>query len=310
MNQREKKLALAVGAMVLLWGANLGWGKYRTALERNDNEQIAAATELSTAKTAELRGRNAQSRLRKWNKQALPTDPDFAKSLYQDWLRERLTKAGLNVKSLTVSTPRSSSKSYQQYSFTVSATGKLAQLTDFLYEFYQAKHLHRISNTTLTPAEDNKGLTIALTVDALSLPNADRENQLAAGTLETFQQSLDEFKEMISGRNLFAKYEPAKPTVAQTDKPQAAQDDAASKATFSGIHYGEDGWLMLVRMKESGKLHYFREGDEISIGEFQGTIEQLDGDRRRAIVDTGRRRVQILFGKTLAEAIPMRRRPS
>ncbi len=306
MSDREKKLALLVGAAVLLWGANVGWGEYQTALQRNENEQFAAAQELSDAKTATLRGRRAQSKLRKWSKQSLPTDHDFATSLYQDWLRAQLTKAGLSVKSLGVTTPQSRSDSYQEFAFNVSATGKLAQLTDFLYDFYQSKHLHRISQTTLTPSDDGDSLTIALTVDALALPDADRAEQLAEGTLETLMQSLDEYKEVIGERNVFAKYE--RKSSAPAGPPRPPGSDEATKATFSGIHYGEDGWLMLVRMKESGKLYYFREGDEISIGQFRGTVEELDGDRRRAVVSTGRRRMQIFFGKTLAEAIPMRGR--
>lgn len=309
MSPRERNLAMIVGAMVALWGASIGWNKYQTALERNSNEQINAAQELSTAKTAALRGRRAQGKIRKWNKQSLPTDADFAKSLYQDWLRQQLTAAGLTVKSLTATTPRSQSKSYREYNFAVSATGQLSQLSEFLYKFYQAKHLHRISATTLTPTEAGKGLTISLDVDAIALPKADREDLLAEGTVEALQQPFEAFKDSIEPRNLFAKYEPPRPPVAEASRPPETQgDDEAAQAIFSGIHYGDDGWLMLVRMRESGKLLYFREGDEISIGRFQGTIEELDGDRRRAVVETGRRRVQVLFGKPLSEAYPLRER--
>lgn len=309
MTPRERNLALIVGAMVALWGASIGWKKYQTALEQNSNAQINAAQELSTAKTAALRGRRAQGKLRKWNKQSLPTDPDFAKSLYQDWIRRQLTDAGLTVKSLAASSPRSQSKSFSEYNFAVSATGKVTQLADFLYKFYQAKHLHRISQTTLTPSEDRQSLTISLEVDAIALPKADREDQLAEGTIESFQRPFEAFQQSIEQRNLFAKYEAPKPEVAEVrDRPEPQGEDEAAKAIFSGIHYGDDGWLMLVRMKESGKLLYFREGDEISIGRFQGTIEELDGDQRRAVVDTGRRRVQVLFGKPLSEADPLRER--
>lgn len=313
MNEREKKLALAVGAMVALWAASIGWQKYQTALESNENAQLQVAQELSEAKTATLRGRRAQGKLRKWSKQSLPRDPDFAKALYEDWLRQQLTEAGLTVKSLDATEPLSSSRSYKQFTFGVSATGKLKQLTDFLYKFYQSKHLHRISQTTLSPAADDKQkqlLTISMSVDALALPSADREDQLASGNIETLKQPLSQFQEMIGGRDLFTKYEPPKPAVAEVDQPIKVANDEASKATFSGIHYGDSGWLMLVRMEETGKLLYFREGDQISIGQFQGTVEQLDGDQRLAVVLTGSQRVQVLFGKALSEAVPMRGRRS
>ena len=307
MNDREKTLALAVGAMVLLWAANIGWTRYQSALQANQNNQTQVAQELSEAKTAVLRGRRAQSRLRKWNKQSLPTDPDLARALYQDWLREQLSTAGITVKNLDVSMPRSSSKSYQQFTFTVSASGDLEQFTAFLYKFYQAKHLHRLSQTTLSPVDDRGTLNITLKVDALALPNADRADQLASGSLDAFDQSVDEFQALIGERDIFSVYQPPKPPEQPAEEVAEAppEDDEAEQAMFSGIHYGDDGWLMLISMQDSGELLYFREGDEIQIGQFSGIIEQLDGSRRRAVISTKTGQVEVRFGKTLAKARPL-----
>lgn len=303
MNPREKKLAIAVGLVVALWAANQGWEKYQAALKKNRNTQIQVAQDLSTAKTASLRGKRAQTKLRRWSEQSLPGDENLARSLYQDWLRQQLTAAGINVKSLETTTPRSRSQSYRQYSFDVAATGTLAQLTDFLYEFYQAKHLHRISQTTITSADKGNSLTISLTVDALSLPNTSREDELATGTIDRFEHSLADVKREITSRNIFAKPQAANPQVAKVEQPK--QDNEAAQATFSGMHYGDSGWLMLVRMQNSGKVLYFQEGDEIRIGDFQAVVVQLDGDLRQAIVTSNSQRMQISFGKTLAEARPL-----
>lgn len=301
MNDREKILAAAVAAMVLLWGANQGWEKYHVALKKNINTQQNVAQKLSTARTAKLRGQRAQHKIRQWQRESLPTDQDIAKSLYQDWLQQQLTAAGLTVKELSISSSRTSSTSYQQFSFVVSATGKLEQLTDFLYGFYQSKHLHRISKADLTPSEDRKSLTISLTVDALSLADADREDKLADGTHNEFKQTLDQFRESIVGRNLFATYQPGK----TEQKGASGEDTEAAQAKFSGINYGRDGWLMSVRMEKSSKTFYFREGDTIEIGQFKGTIEQLDGERRRVTISTESGRVQVRLGQTLSEAEPL-----
>ena len=302
MNDREKILAVAVASLVAMWGASQGWGKYQTALEKNLNAQRNVAQELSTARTATARGRRAQQKLRKWQRQSLPTDPDIAKSLYQDWLQQQLTEAGLKVKELNIRSPRSSSTSYRQFTFVVNASGKLEQLTDFLYRFYKARHLHRISQADLSPAEDRKSLKISLTVDALSLPEAKRSDQLAEGSLEAFQQSLDQFRDSIVGRNLFATYQ-AEKSEDEVAKKETKNTDA-EQASFSGLNYGEEGWLMSVRMKNTGKMHYFRVGDAIEIGEFQGTIKRLDGPRRRVIVSQESGPVQVRLGQTLAEAEP------
>ncbi len=301
MNDREKILAAAVAALVALWGASQGWEKYQTAHERNLATQRNVAQELSTARTATLRGRRALQKLHQWRRQSLPSDPDIAKSLYQDWLQQQLTAAGLQVKELNIRSPRTSSTSYQQFSFVIKATGKLEQLTDFLYRFYQARHLHRISQADLAPTEDRQMLKISLTVDALSLADSKREKRLAEGIREEFQQSFDELRDSIVGRNLFATYQPAKSSPSENEK----DDQEAAQAKFSSINYGQEGWLMSVRMEKSGQVFYFRQGDTIDIGKFKGTIEQLDGIRRRAIVSSETGHVQVRLGQTLAEAEPL-----
>lgn len=302
MNDREKILAAAVAALVALWGMSQGWEKYQTALERNLNAQHAVAQQLSTARTATARGRRAQQKLRQWQRQSLPTNPDIAVSLYQDWLQQQLTAAGLKVKELNIRSPRTSSPDQRQHTLVVSATGKLAELTDFLYRFYHAKHLHRISKAKLTPTDDRSVLKISLTVDALSLAGCKRPDELADGTNDSFQHALDSLRNNIVSRNLFATYQTAKP---QPTEIADAEDAEAAQANFSGINYGQDGWQMSVRMKNTGKVFYYREGDTIEIGQFKGTIEKLDGNRRRAIVASEAGRQQIRLGQTLAEAEPL-----
>ena len=307
MNDREKMLVGAVALLVALWGATEGLGKYRRALERNQNQQRSVAQKLSDARTATARGRRAQQKLRQWQRQSLPSDPEIAKSLYQDWLQQQLTEAGLTVKDLNPLTSRITSGSYKQLSFTVRAEGKLEAFTDFLYQFYQSKHLHRIIKTDLKPTEDRQKLVISFTVDALSLSDANRKDELATGSSDSISQPLEAIRESIVGRNLFATYKPASPTPPEVTVEQS-EDTEAAQAYVRGIHYGLEGWQVLVRMENSGKAYYFREGDEISIGRFAGTIIKLDGDQRRMIVSTGRRRVQVSLGQNLGEAVPLRGR--
>jgi len=306
MNDREKLLAGAVALLVALWSATQGWDKYRGALERNRTEQRNVAQNLSDVRTATARGRRAQKKLRQWQRQSLPSNPEIAKSLYQDWLQQQLTTAGLKTTELNPRTSRTASDSYHQFSFVVRAEGKLTEFTDFLYQFYQAKHLHRISKVDLKPNEDRTGLTISLTVDALSLADANRKDTLAEGLGSKITQPLEQFRENIVGRNLFAAYKPANPEEEKNDTDeQEADDTEAAQAFVRGIHYGLEGWQMLVRMEKSGKVFYFREGDEIKIGRFEGVIEKLDGDQRRVIVSTGEQRVQVRLGQNLGEAQPL-----
>ncbi len=297
MNQREKLLVGAVGLLVILWGGTIGWGRYQAARMGNQNQQSSAEQQLSQARAASARGLRAQDMLRGWQRQSLPTNLDIAKSLYQDWLRQQLVEAGLTVRDLTESTSRSAQKHFSQVTFVVNAQGTLAELTDFLYRFYQSNHLHRISAATLTPTITRRALTVSLTIDALSLSECPRSDQLAEGSSDLFSESLEEIRQEIVSRNVFVAYGIDKPSEQQV----AESPDEAAQAKITGMTRGEGGWQMTIRMGDSGRVRYFRQGDSIEIGRFSGEIVELDG--RRAVVSRDDRRVQILLGQNLEQAV-------
>ena len=308
MSQREKILAGMVAAMVLLWGATEGLARYRTALDRNEQEALDVQQELSRARTASLRGRRAERLVRDWERQSLPTNLDIAKSLYQDWLRTELDESLMIVKELREHSPRTSRKHYRQATFIATAQGSLEKLTDFLYRFYQSPHLHRISSATITPTSSRKSLTVTLTIDALSLPGCPRKDTLAEGSSEMFADSLETIEGELVSRNIFMAYEPPKPPEPPQDTLEAevveevaeGPDTDAASAYITSMTHGAGGWQVSVRMVDSGKLFYYRQGDSIEIGRFSGEILKLDG--RRAIIDSDEGPVEIYLGQNLSQA--------
>lgn len=301
MNQREKALLVAVGIVVALWSATVGWDRYQTALISNQNQQLVAEQRLSQAHAANSRGLRAQSQLHRWRRQSLPTNLDIAKSLYQDWLREQLVESGFVVRELTENSTRSSQRHFKQATFVVNAQGTLAELTDFLYRFYKSNHLHRISAASLTPTTTRKSLTVSLTIDALSLPDSPRSDKLAEGSSDTVTEPLEEVRDEIVSRNVFAAYGADKPGP-EDAKPQVAETaDESAQAFLTGMTYGEGGWQLAIRMHDSGEMRYFRQGDSIEIGQFSGEIIELDG--RRVIVTHNDQRKQIMLGQNLGQAV-------
>ena len=59
---------------------------------------INAATELDDAEFAVMRGEKAKRQLIDWSKRSLHTNPDVAKSLYQDWSRSQLANGAWSMK--------------------------------------------------------------------------------------------------------------------------------------------------------------------------------------------------------------------
>jgi hypothetical protein len=304
MNRREKLLAASIGLMVILFGSTKGVSKYQEAYRQNEKKLENVKEDLLEAKQAENRGLRAQNRLSDLGRLSLPTDIDIAVTHYEDWLRELLEKSNLEVGNLKSKTGSGPHKRSQLIDFDVSAQGTLAELSSFLHGFYQAGHLHRISETTLTPIEGEKALSIALTIEALSLDNCKREEDLTDRPSKIKLEPLDRIQVDIVGRNIFAVYNPPV-TVVETPTVQfsLADDPVAAQALVSSMTRGQAGWQMSVRMKDSGKIHFFREGDPIAIGAFVGSITKLDG--RFAIVTIGKERMQVRLGQNLSQAQPL-----
>lgn len=298
MTQREIKLTAAVAVAGALWAGSEGLKRYRAAVDRNTTIQADAATALDDANFAVKRGERARRRLQDWKARSLPTNPYVAESLYQDWLRKQLTEAGLKVTKLADSAPRTRSAHYGELSVAIEAEGDLPQLADFLYRFYTAPHLHRISAATISANKDAGKLTAAFNVDALILADGPRADALAEGPPQPLPHTLDEFRKRLMDRNLFAAYQPKSGDKASAGGP----DSEASGARLSGMTYGERGWRLDIRLKSDEVIHFFQ-GDDISVGRFQGTIVELD--RRRAVIETPAGRVEVRLGQNLGDAKPI-----
>ncbi|NOY42254.1 MAG: hypothetical protein GXP26_10505 [Planctomycetes bacterium] len=303
MNSREKLLVVGVGLLVLLWVSTKGVSNYRQACERNEKKLLDVQGDLTMARHADARGRRAQSRLSELGRLSLPTDTDIAVTLYETWLREQLGNSGLEVDDLSSKTGAGPHKRAQKIIFTVNAKGTLAELSSFLYGFYQAGHLHRISETSLMPEEGEDSLKITLAIEALSLDNCKREDSLTDRPSKAKLEPLEKIQVDIVSRDIFTVYNPPAATQTASTQLSIAEDAIAAQAFITSMTYGQGGWRMSVRMKDTGKIQFFREGDPIKFGSFAGNITKLDG--RRAVVTIGNEQMQVRLGKSLSQAQPL-----
>ncbi|RIK76849.1 MAG: hypothetical protein DCC67_13375 [Planctomycetota bacterium] len=293
MTSREKALGATVAVGGLLWCATLGLSRYQDAREQNVNQQIEAERALSEARAAVTRGQNARRQLNQWNRRSLPTDAAVAESLYQDWLRGRVTEVGLEVVELTDKTASARTPNFGALSFEVRARGSLGDFTKFLYQFYSAIHLHRISDATISGVDVGQKLDITMTIDALILPGCERTDRLAADEPQPMPAELDEYRSRIVDRNLFAVHTPQA-------GGEGSADTAAAAAKITGMTYGLGGWVMTVHVAEGDDVRVFQQGDAVEFGAFKGTVIEIDG--RRAIVETDKGRFEIRLGQSFGEA--------
>jgi hypothetical protein len=305
MSDREKLLAGLVAVAVALWGGQRGLRSYRDAVELSQNAQLAAEAALSEANTAALRGQRARARLNRWRRQSLPTQPEIAESLHQDWLRQTLQGAGLTVRELRDSTRAAASGDRKTIATTIEAQGTIPQIVDFLGRFYAAPHLHRIARTTLRRSEGGETLLVSLEVEGLILPECDRTDALATGEGELTDAERTELVARVVERNLFAPYRPRSgelegPRQGPPSIASLASEAAAGQLALSGLTYGGSGWVAAIRNKESGRVSYHAQGGAIRIGERDATVLELTG--RNMVLMWADQRYELRLGQTFSEA--------
>ena len=241
---------------------------------------------------------NYNMMVQSWNQnkgfyyRSLPRTPNDAR-LYFFWLLELLQYSGLD-NSRVGDGSHSRVPSGWDYRFTVQCTGSLSQLSDFLFEFYHAPFLHRISSMTLTPTEGNREkLTFDMTINALALQPRDLKdpypspNQLPAGFIIPRLMFNDPaVYNVISERNIM-----------QTAKGGV---DRADYTVLTSILNQEEVWFWVQTddSRIAAKL-----GDSIHSGSFSGrVVEILDQD---IVLDRNGALWLLTAGESLNEAFAL-----
>jgi hypothetical protein len=205
MNQRERMLAIAVGAMAVMIVGYFSYESLSSSLDARSRSVSDAESQLESKAKKLSQAKRAVKRLKEYQAKSLPSDGELARSLYQNWLLERLEKAGFRDVKLGVLGARSRVDAFQLHTFNVGCRGNLKQLTVFLHELYSVDRLQRVRRLSLKPIPDTKDLDVGFTVEALSLKGADLKDRLSDEPSHRLALgSLDDYERVIVGRNLFA----------------------------------------------------------------------------------------------------------
>ncbi len=206
MTKREKTLALMIGALLLIL---VGWSavsRITAAFDMRHASIDRLTGEIADKELILDRGARAARKIGEFEQASLPGDPALARSLYQGWLlqvaKEKIDMDGVNVGSLP---SRPVADVYYQHAFSLNCQGDLQQLSEFLYEFYNAGLLHRISRLHIKPLGTSKVLALSMTVEALSMNNAPNETELSPPRANRLAEAdLESYLTSILNRNKFA----------------------------------------------------------------------------------------------------------
>ena len=217
MNTKRNRWLLAALAIVVLFF--LGETGYRKLFEepnqRNERLKEQLDKKISTAKRDLAKAKKVTQQLEQLEQKSLPWDAEMARSRYQDWLLQLAKDAKLVGTSVDSGDPvsvtessRRSKKSieiYKRFSFSIRGRGDLRQITKFLYEFYRAGHLHKIRSMSLNPIGQSQDVDFSASIEAIALPNADREAELTSLVSNDLALQNVRDYQLISQRNFFGR---------------------------------------------------------------------------------------------------------
>lgn len=302
MTQRERLLAAAVGAVVLLWGGNVLWQRYNTSIAMKRSQLLAAQERLGEAKLQIARGEAAMLDLAAWQDRSLPADRDRAQSLYRVWLETQLKAAGMTVQEFVPQQRLAPAAGYSAVGYTINARGPINAVTNFLHAYYRSKLLQQITRLQLRPDTNPQQLNVSLQTEALILPGTINE-ALPEGVAErTAKAAATDYTTSIGGRNLFTVYRPPRPEppprVARETPPPPKFDDAKF-AYFTGTIQVDGRYQAWIHIRTTNETLRVFEGDDVKVGAFDGKIVSIGP--RSIVVQSGDDELRVQLGQSIRD---------
>ena len=217
MNRRTMWLA---GGAILIAILYVGDLSYRTFIEgpttKANNDLDRLDRQLQEAADSQLLAKKVGQKMETFSGRALPSDPILARSLYQDWLlklteRHKMTGISIDasnpipieIKSRTVK--RKNRLIGHRITYTLHGKTALPQWAQWMKEFEQSGHLHKIKSLTLVPLGNGTELDANVTVEAVSLMATERVDSLSDWSRDPQQESSASDVAAFVSRNIFAR---------------------------------------------------------------------------------------------------------
>jgi hypothetical protein len=290
-SKTRQTLLLAVLGAILLYYA--GEWLFETVLEaprRARSERAQQLTKRIEQREKDLaRVLKAVKQLETYEAQSLPSNTEIAVSFYRSWLTELVEYAKLSNAYVDAGAPLNRRGIYQSVDFSIRASGTLQQLLTFLFEFYQAGHLHQIQRISITPVPRSGQLELDIAVQALVLPTADRADRLSTvGAKRLASDRVADYNVLVD-RNLFGFTDQGVHQTDQTYLTAVVQVNESPQAWFT--------------VRSTDEVRRLSVGEQLTVGTFQGTIAAItDHD---VVVSSDGERWLLTVGENLAQALAL-----
>jgi hypothetical protein len=301
LKKREKTLALGAGVLGVGYLAVYLLAGTSNPFAQLNADRANLAKEVEEKKEQVQKGAEAETKLDDWRKRALPSDPRAGAWLYENWLLEVATRTGMRNVSVKPSAKRTYKNIYHSFAFSVQGRTSLENLAKLLYEYFSAGHLHQIRRLSINPAEGSREFDVTLLTEALSLPDADRTNELTSEKSDRLSGDLDTYLAAIVDRNVFAPYEPPRPVQEAPREPAPPPAFDHSKHTYvTGIVSVNGVPEVWIQVRTNGKSYRLHEGDRFEVGATEASVVTIGS--REVIIDFGDERLLAFRGDNLGDA--------
>jgi len=337
LRRREKILAAVAGALMvlLMFRVALVLGRASVGASGRSLAELRAVRdkkqeELARHRRAVEQAEQAALKLAEWQRRSLPSDPTAARAQYQDWLRELVEQIEFQQRDVFSGEPQSRQGIYTVFPFRIQGRASLEQVVRFLYEFYQAGHLHKVRRLALLPVEGSSLLDVSISIEALALPKADRRQSLCTERSDRLKHDdVAEYLEQIDRRlmerlkegdryvdrgGLFLAYQPpppppppprppSPPPRPPSPPPRPPRFDHCKYTRVSAILEVDGKPQVWLLVHTTGQCLELEEGDSFEIAGTHGRIVRI-GIHEVEIELDGQYRL-LSSGETLREGIAL-----
>ncbi len=219
---------------------------------------------------------------------SLPSNIELASSLYQAWLLNMVTQLGLTNPTVDSSSPIVEGEA-TRLQFNVRGKASLRQFTKLLFEFFQAGHLHKINQISLTPSAGSDRLEIQIGIEAIALDRAQDLAELSRLKSTRLVYSQVEDYSGIAKRNLFG----------EGAASQLIRGTRLSAITLDRFGRSEI-WLNVENQQAT---HFLHVGETLDLDSI--LIRLIEIAAEYVVLDVDGVVGRLELGKTLVEMIPL-----